>query len=617
MFTGSDDAEPQGSSKPDGSWDDENPFEQEDIFPAGSAEGEGAANPPLVQGGGSADYMPEDAVIEYGYEGGEDFYDPRKTTQEEDSVFMTEESGMRGDAQGTSQEEDPGATSLIKPTPPPLGDTGGGSGDEYENQLDQMFPDDGFQKDGELDWPQKQEEGGVSLTEPYPAMPPADQPVGPAVTTAEIEEDGVPDSPSGYVVITPSGRKKGLSPEIAQLLDRTSKRQTTVAATDKDKVPGKGGKTGIIILALLLFLAAGAAGYLYTDAQKAHEELSQVATAAQRSAAILQNDHAAAIKKADTEKQGLQSKIDEVAGEFEKYKEDVLEERTLFAELRSSREELEMANSRLKEENARISGLEKELGDRKEEIESLNTDIYNLRGDVREHEERIIVGDSTIADLKAELVNTKEQIRNLEKEVIELKSGRPGPKVSANELAKLRFMVRNHANEIEKLTALVDEYERQFKLIEDPDTGQDTKNRLIMDLVNARKEIIKLQKDLKQEQDARNRYSSPENTIVEWAQANSSGELDRVIRYYAENNIHRKRFESGGVELEELAAEYKEFRAFGIEPDVISVKINPREGTATAELSLRLTSEEETKVVRASMVLVREFEHWAILDEGF
>jgi hypothetical protein len=172
-------------------------------------------------------------------------------------------------------------------------------------------------------------------------------------------------------------------------------------------------------------------------------------------------------------------------------------------------------------------------------------------------------------------------------------------------------------NENERLNKLVNEYDRQFKLIQEGDTGQDTKNRLVMDLLAARKETIKLQKDLKEERDARSRYGSPENRIVEWAEAVATGELDGVIKHYAENNYHRKRFESGGSQRDELAKEFEELCAYDIEPEVISITMNPQEGTATAKLTLKLTLDGATLLVRASMVLVREFTGWRILDEGF
>ena len=65
-----------------GTWEEDNPFEQEEVLPSSSRD-QGEARP-------DADYVPEDAVVEYGQEG-QEFYDPSGgASVEDDSVFLTE-----------------------------------------------------------------------------------------------------------------------------------------------------------------------------------------------------------------------------------------------------------------------------------------------------------------------------------------------------------------------------------------------------------------------------------------------------------------------------------------------------------------------------------------------
>ena len=574
---------------------EENPFGQEEVLPSIPREGEDDSEPPLIGGQRSADYMPEDAVIEYGYQAGEDFYDPSKSREgEEDSVFMTEEPASPGQPQ--------------PPAPPQPSDP---SIDQWENQLDNMFPDDSFKKEGSLDWNQREEKDPASLTEPYPSSPLDNQQVNPTEVNAEMQEEGVPDSPSGYVVITPSGRKKGLSPEIAQLLDRTSKRQTPVKAGEEGK---KVRITGTIVLTVFLLAFASASGYMYMRADKAGREVDKVEERARASMAKYRQECDSTVVEAKTEKQDFSDRFEKTSRDFEDYKAKVKHDMDHVESLRESIRELEASIASLQEETAKIPELQKDLEHRQGMIDWLNGKLQNAKTEVRTLEEGILLRATDMAELQKNITDRENRIKSLENQLYELVS-RPGHHISANELARLRDAVHKKDNKIDALDKLARELKSQLDEIT-RGVGGDV-NRLRMKLVRRSEEVIKLQEEIENLQYARRRYSSPENTIVEWAQAHGSGELDGIIEYYAEKNIHRKRWVAGGAQREELLKEYKEFANNSIEPEVISITIDPQQGTATAKLIIKLTADGRTMNVKAKMVLVREFERWAILDEGF
>jgi len=602
---------------PDSTGQEENPFEQEEVFPMGDQQVQNQDPPAVGEGVG---YMPEDAVIEYGYDSGDDFYDPYKNKEgEEDSVFMTEESSKSGAQQEPAPEAD--LTSAID-SDPLAGYEKPSEPDGYANQLDSMFPDDGFKKGGELNW------DSSAKTEPTPAMPPVPPPppmpgaVTPGSVTEEMyEEGGVPDSPSGYVVITPSGRKKGLSPEIAQLLDRTSKRQTTVQAIEDGTGSGKKNGVVVAILIVLILAAAGTAGYFFSELQKARKEIGNAETKSLQAQAQLKSGYEARIGELDTAQKAMQVTLEEKDKAYDDYVENVKGQVAQFESLDKARLNLEGEVKELKEENTKIGKLENELEDRDGQITALNSDVHAAKKEAKELTLGIFSRDSKIADIEDQLANNEERITKLREKLEEIST--TATQVSLSELAKLRDTVMKQENKIESLSKWNGELEEQLEKITSTSGDSDEKsmvdqiNDLRMDLLRKGKECIRLEEDLKNEQDARRRYSSPENAIVQWAGALATGEMDRLMKFYSEDNVHRKRFDADGRQREALAREHAEFQVYAIEPDVISIELDPRENRAKARLVLRMTRDGKTVNVKANMVLVREFDRWVILDEGF
>jgi hypothetical protein len=224
--------------------------------------------------------------------------------------------------------------------------------------------------------------------------------------------------------------------------------------------------------------------------------------------------------------------------------------------------------------------------------------------------------------LRTELGERNRHIKEMQEEIDSLTGRGLTPKISASEYAKLIDDMRKKDSRVELLEKWSKQLEEQIEDIHTVVRGDknilDQMNDLRMDLLRIGKERMKLQEDLKSEQEARRRYSSPENTITEWARACKSGKIDILMKFYAENNRHRKRYEEGGdAERGKLQAEFKEFATYDIEPQVLSITINPGERTATTKLRLRLTREGKTIDMPATMMLVREYEQWAILNEGF
>jgi ketosteroid isomerase-like protein len=595
----------------------ENPFDQEDVpssTPAGSGGMSGTA-----PGGEQSSYMPEDAVIEYGYEADEDFYDPTKQKEgEEDSVFMTEQSD---DAKG--QDPSPLADSLEATMPIEQDEVSPGpiagaqtQASEYESQLDDMFPDDGFEDKGKLDWGGKKEDN-VSLTESYPSMPGEPGQVDPSAMTAEMQEEGVPDSPSGYVVITPSGRKKGVSPEIAQLLERTSKRQSAISLVDTEAGSKLQHKVVTFILIILFLAASAAAGYMYNQNKKARKDFAESKLKTQQLLGDLQTKFNADLKKIEDQNTETGEKLKQTETEFASYKEEVEGKVSQFETLKDAEKQYVKVIDDLKIENEKIPELEGQVQLKDERIGALNSTIQHVQKNGDNLKAGVIGRDTTITQLRKEIEEKISDITKLGKEIEDLKGAHKGPRISPSEVASLRDSVHEKTIKINSLNKHVKDLEDQLERIQLGRGGQAEINKLIMKLVVKNEEIINLQEQIAKLQHKLRRYSSPESTISEWAKAYSSGELDRVIKHYASDNYHRKRWESGNAQQEALKKEFQEFTAKKIESEVISITLNPQDSTATAKLKLRLSADGKTRVVNATMLLLREYERWVILDEGF
>jgi len=484
-----------------------------------------------------------------------------------------------------------------------------------------MFPDNGFSEEGKLDW-EKSEPPPPPAPEPYPSFPATPPSFDPASATSEMEEEGVPDSPSGYVVITPSGRKKGVSPEIAQLLDRTSKRKDAVSALEEVQRSRKKWVVLIVILILLLVGAAGAAVYEFLEINKLKESHAQ---------ALQQTNAAHLTLKAGLEKQigdtaaakkDVEDKLAKLSADFEAYKESVKDRLAQVDDLENSRNEVARNLEEAQTLNLRIPELEQQLQGRESDISRLKAEVAEVRSSVVTLEESNTGRGNDIERLEGEIEKREAHVNELQEEIDSLTGKGLTPKISASEYAKLKDEDRKKTSRIELLEKWSKQLEEQIEEIHIVGKGEknilDQMNDLRMDLLRIGKDRMKLQEDLKNEQEARRRYSSPENTIIEWAQAHSTGKIEVLMKFYAENNRHRKRFEEGTDEDRgKLAAEFREFAAYEVDPRVLSVTINPKERQATAKLTLRLTLNGKTVEMPATMLLVREYNQWAILSEGF
>lgn len=588
----------------------ENPFDQEEVI---------ASTP--AQEGGAAGYMPEDAVIEYGYESGEDFYDPSKNKEgEEDSVFMTEEAG------DSPARQSPPVVNQFEETMPIENDIspGAGSGEpeqdeNYGSQLDKMFPDDGFKQEGKLSWDGKEKEADdIQLTESYPSMPGEGQQIDPSAMTAEMEGEGVPDSPSGYVVITPSGRKKGVSPEIAQLLERTSKRQDAIKQVGFE-VQSPGKHKAVLFILIVLFLAASSvAGYMYNQSKKTRNDLAKSQSDAQKLRGDLQAKFNTELKKAQDIKEEIEGKLEQTDTAFTAYKKDVEDKVSQFETLKGDKEQLTRVIDDLKEKNREIPELETVIEKKDQAIGELNSTVQFLRKTEQDLKAGVHERESASTNLRNTIDAKITEIAKLKEGIEELKSIHKGPLISPSKVASLRDSVREKSIKIEALQKHIKDLKEQLDRIQAGVGGQAEINKLIMKLVIKNEEIINLQEQIAKLQYGLRRFSSPESTIGEWAKAYVSGELGRVIKHYANDNYHRKRWEAGGEQQKKLVREFEEFTAQKIEPEVISITINPQDSTAAAKLKLKLTGKNgKSRIVNATMLLLREYEHWVILDEGF
>jgi len=590
----------------------ENPFDQEEVIASAPA-----------QESGSAGYMPEDAVIEYGYESGEDFYDPSKNKEgEEDSVFMTEEAG------DSPAPQSPPMADQFEETMPIENDIspGGGSGEpeqdgNYGSQLDKMFPDDGFKQEGKLSWNGKEKNmEDIQLTESYPSMPgePENQQVDPSAMTAEMQEEGVPDSPSGYVVITPSGRKKGVSPEIAQLLERTSKRQDAIKQVGFE-VQSPGKHKAVLFILIILFLAASSvAGYMYNQSKKIRNDLAKSQSDAQKLRSDLQAKFNTELKKAQDIKEEIEGKLEQTDTAFTAYKKDVEDKVSQFETLKGDKEQLTRVIDDLKEKNREIPELETVIEKKDQTIGELNSTVQFLRKTEQDLKAGVHERESASTHLRNTIDAKITEIAKLKEEIEEFKSIHKGPLISPSKIASLRDSVHEKTIKINSLNKHVKDLKDQLDRIQEGRGGQDEINKLIMKLVIKNEEIIDLQEQIAKLQHKLRRYSSPESTIGEWAKAYASGELDSVIKHYANDSHHRKRWEAGGEQQKELVREFEEFTAQKIEPEVLSITINPQDSTAAAKLKLKLTDKDgKSRTINAMMLLLREYERWVILDEGF
>ena len=617
-----------------GTWEEDNPFEQEEVLPS-APQGQSQVGP-------DAEYVPEDAVIEYGQEG-QEFYDPAgPAAVEDDSVFLTESIGP------TEEIEEPGfidepaqapgleyqETLIQRPSKPqeePAADT-------FDSQLDKMFPDDGFSSDGRLDWEPKEEPAPSTLDQYAPdpvsmdqyAPAPSKEPVfpgepdfvDPSLQTAEVEGEGVPDSPSGYVVITPSGRKKGVSPEIAQLLDRTSQRRDAVTALEEVKKSKKKWVIAIVVLALLFAAAAAAAVYEYLDIEKRKKSEEDFRQQAENTRLQMKQALEARMGDIETARKDLEGKLSALGTEFQAYKDSVKDRMAQVDDLENSRDEIAKSLEEVKLVNQRIPELESQLQNRDLKIDRLSSELDETQKSVRTLEDSNTQRGTDNEALRKNIKERDGQIKEMQEEIDSLTGRGLTPKISASDYAKLLDDMRKKNSRIGLLEKWSKQLEEQIEDIHTVVRGDknilDQMNDLRMDLLRISKERNKLEEELKGEQEARRRYSSPENTIIEWAHAHSTGKLDVVMKFYAENNRHRKRFEEGGDEERgKLTAEFKEFAAYSIEPQVLSITINPGERKATAKLRLKLTLDGKTVQMPATMLLVREFDQWAILTEGF
>ncbi len=606
-----------------GTGDEENPFEQEEVLPSSSRD--------YDEGKPHAEYVPEDAVVEYGQDG-QEFFDPAGSASvEDDSVFLTESIGypeepeepqfadMAGSVQDLAHQE----TLIQHPSSPKEKP----AEISYDSQLDKMFPDDGFNSDSKLDW-ESREEPSPPVAEQYPPTPgfqiPGEQPPTPPVPplVPDMEGEGVPDSPSGYVVITPSGRKKGVSPEIAQLLDRTSKRKDAVTALEEVKKSKKKWVVIIVVLVLLFAAAAAAAVYEYLDIEKRkklHQEFAQQANSERLQ---LKNSLEIKIDQTETARKDLEGKLNGLKTEFQSYKDSVRDRLAQVDDLEKAKNDAVRNMEETKLLNQKIPVLEKQLEDRDSSIDRLGAELEETRKNILTLENSNTLRGTSIKKLNDDIRQRDRRLNELQEEIDSLTGRGLTPKISASEYARLLDDMRKKNSRIEMMEKWSKQLEEQIEDIHTVVKGDknilDQMNDLRMDLLRLGKDRMKLQEDLKSEQEARRRYSSPENTIAEWAQAHATGKLDVLMKFYAENNRHRKCFEEGSDEERgRLAAEFREFSAYRIEPQVLSVTINPGERRATAKLRLRLTLDGRTVEMPVTMLLVREYEQWAILSEGF
>jgi chromosome segregation ATPase len=321
-------------------------------------------------------------------------------------------------------------------------------------------------------------------------------------------------------------------------------------------------------------------------------------------------------------KKGVEEKLTKLDTDFEAYKESVKDRLAQVDDLENSRNEVARNLEEAQTLNQRIPELEKQLKDRESVISRLKAEVTEIQGSVTTLEESNTRRGADIERLEGDINKRNARLKDLQEEIDSLTGKGLTPKISASEYAKLLDELRKKTSRIELLEKWSKQLEEQIEEIHIVGKGEknilDQMNDLRMDLLRLGKDRMKLQEDLKNEQEARRRYSSPENTIIEWAQAHGSGKIDVLMKFYAENNRHRKRFEEGSDEERgKLAAEFREFAAYEIDPRVLSVTINPKERQATVKLTLRMTLDGRTVEMPATMLLVREYDQWAILSEGF
>jgi DNA repair exonuclease SbcCD ATPase subunit len=479
-----------------------------------------------------------------------------------------------------------------------------------------MFPDDGFENKDKLDWDAKGP-GDVALTEPCPTMPGENEQTSPTEITPETQEESVPDSPSGYVIITPSGRKKGVSPEIAQLLDRTSKRQAIIGAFEKGEAAKKRNKAGSFILIVLFIAATAIAGYQYKQSKNTRAQFASATAKAKQVRENLETKFKADIEKTNSRNKELDAQLKKTTTDFNAYKDEVEAERDAFDSLRKTKDKLETMITQLKEENANIIALKNKIKLRDENIDGLNLIIRRIRKDNENMDTGINSRDLEKEKLDNAIAKKDTRIESLMDKIKELRSSERTPAISTGEVASLRDKVRIMGFRMDSLKKELLTANDTLDRIQRGEGGQDEVNLLRMRLLDKSKDIAERDEQIAKLQYALKRYSSPESVIVGWAESLASGDLGRVMKHYAESNLHRKRWAGTDAEREEMTGEFKEFTASKIELEVLSVTINPQESSATAKLKLKLTAGGKTRILNASMTLVREFERWAILEEGF
>lgn len=575
---------------------EENPFDQEEILPSAPEGGTEADGEPAA-------YMPEDAVIEYGdekdnkgyYEAVSDylwsqskkeeskrktsggFYDPISSGKDAALDYLYGDSG-EAQEESASVSEDAGD-------------------DEWRGQLDRMFPEN------------EQGAVGVDVTEPYPSVPGEEVPgeeVPAAITGSDqvVKEKAADISPE-YEVAAPPARKKGPSQEVAELLERTSKRKKPAQES------GKRGRKGIAILIVFLIAFVAAAVFGFLDAKNLRETLKNTEARYKLERALLEASFNKEKGKLNSQKQELQEKLNQAIEAKEsiqaQYKADIEPAREKIEQLSTQVEQLQV-------ECADAKKLRKDIKEKTEQVASLNASLQKLRNDFNNLSKDMMLRGVQLTDLEREVGEKDSLIERLEEELEKATRGEPGI-ISHAEVARLRAMVESRTNHINRLEGQLKRLHDIITLIQQGE--KPNVRKMTRDLWQKGKEIIELEKKLEDEQIARRLYGSPQSTIVEWTEAIASGELDRAIKFYASNNVHRRRFYAGGLEREAVAQEFKEFGKFRIEPEVLLITIHADKQEATAKVNIRLTAGGKTVSVPTTMQLIHEYNMWTILEEGF